>query len=295
MTTRWNILYRGALSSCNYACDYCPFAKTRNTAAELAQDAQQLRRFVEWVRGRTEEIGVLFTPWGEALIHRSYQRAIADLSRMPNVRRVAIQTNLSCQFDWIADCDLSTTALWATWHPTQVPMERFVERCRRLDDAGVRYSVGVVGLRDAFDDIEELRAALTPHVYLWVNAWKREAGYYCEEEIRRIEKVDPHFRLNTVRHASRGLRCRAGSTSFTVDGEGTIRRCHFISSVIGNIHEPGFESALIPSACSNETCGCHIGYVHLEPLDLYARFGDGVLERIPQDWPSQKQLAGAAS
>ena len=35
---RWSIYYRGSLSSCNYACGYCPFAKTRNTRSELARD-----------------------------------------------------------------------------------------------------------------------------------------------------------------------------------------------------------------------------------------------------------------
>jgi MoaA/NifB/PqqE/SkfB family radical SAM enzyme len=288
--TRWNILYRGPLSSCNYACGYCPFAKTRNTAAELARDAEQLARFTSWVSGRKEGIGVLFTPWGEALIHRAYQRAIVEMSLLPNVHRVAIQTNLSSSLEWLADADLSTAALWATWHPTQTSMERFVERCRRLDELGARYSVGVVGLREAFADIEELRAILPRHVYLWVNAWKREPDYYREDEIRRIERVDPHFRLNTVRHRSLGRPCRAGSSAFVVDGDGQMRRCHFIPQVLGNIYESGFENALVPRDCTNETCGCHIGYVHLETLDLYTRFGEGVLERIPQDWPAQIDL-----
>ena len=33
---RYNILYRGPLSSCNYACDYCPFAKRAESRVELA-------------------------------------------------------------------------------------------------------------------------------------------------------------------------------------------------------------------------------------------------------------------
>jgi hypothetical protein len=41
-----SILYRGPLSSCNYACGYCPFAKRRETAAELARDREALARFV---------------------------------------------------------------------------------------------------------------------------------------------------------------------------------------------------------------------------------------------------------
>ncbi|MES2572948.1 MAG: radical SAM protein, partial [Verrucomicrobiota bacterium] len=90
----WLILYRGPLSSCNYGCDYCPFAKTRNSREELLDDARKLARFVDWVERRTEQIGVLFTPWGEALFHRPYQEAIARLSHQANVSRVAIQTNL---------------------------------------------------------------------------------------------------------------------------------------------------------------------------------------------------------
>ena len=41
------ILYRGPLSSCNYSCNYCPFAKTKNTKAELAADTEKLNRFVK--------------------------------------------------------------------------------------------------------------------------------------------------------------------------------------------------------------------------------------------------------
>src|SRR5687767_8385196 len=175
---RWSILYRGSLSSCNYACDYCPFAKTRNTREELRRDAAELERFADWVEGRPEQIGVLFTPWGEALTHRSYQRVMSRLSHRPNVWRVAIQTNLSAPLDWLKAANVQTLALWATWHPSQISMECFLRQCRVLDDFGARYSVGVVGLKETIPKIEELRRKLPRSVYLWVNAWKREAGYY---------------------------------------------------------------------------------------------------------------------
>jgi hypothetical protein len=69
----------------------------------------------------------------------------------------------------------------------------------------------------------------------------------------------------------------------SVDGDGTARRCHFIGTPIGNIYEPGFEQALLPRPCTNATCGCHIGYVHMPERGLYEVFGDGVLERIPAE------------
>src|SRR5262249_33469596 len=160
----------------------CPFAKTRNTREELREDAAKLERFVGWVEGRRESIGVLFTPWGEALHHRAYQQAITRLSHFPNVRKVAIQTNLSAELEWLSQTRRERVALWTTYQPTQVTRRRFREQSARLDALGVAHSVGVVGLREHFEEIEALRRELDARTYLWVNAYKREPGYYTAGE-----------------------------------------------------------------------------------------------------------------
>src|SRR2546425_107857 len=151
--TTWNILYRGSLSSCNYSCDYCPFAKTNNTRAELHQDELQLERFVAWVASQHQRIGILITPWGEALVHRYYRRAMVALSRLPHLYRIAVQTNLSAPLGDFAEARRETLALWTTFHPSQVSLSRFVARCHELDGAQIGYSVGVVGIREHFDAI----------------------------------------------------------------------------------------------------------------------------------------------
>lgn len=282
----WNILYRGSLSSCNYACDYCPFAKTSNTIAELAQDERELDRFASWVGSQSQRrIGILITPWGEALVHRYYRQAMERLSHMPNVYRIAIQTNLSAPVGDLASSDLDALSLWTTFHPSQVPLDRFLSRCRNLDEAGIRYSVGAVGLREHLAPIESLRKQLKPDVYLWVNAYKRDPDYYQPGEIERLRSIDPYFHWNLQRYASAAKPCDAGLASFTVDGDGEARRCHFIPAVIGNIHQPNFAENLKPSACSAATCGCHIGYVHRPQLALGDLFADGILDRIPARWP----------
>lgn len=281
MKTSWSILYRGPLSSCNYACGYCPFAKTRNTRAELADDARRLHRFISWVAVREEEIGILFTPWGEALIHLSYQNALCELSHLKNVRRAAIQTNLSCSLDWLAGANAERLALWCTFHPGEVALDRFLHQCHALDANNIRYSVGIVGTKEALPFLEPLRAGLRPEIYVWVNAFKRQPQYYTAEETSQLAGFDRLFPVNNQRHPSLGRACRTGQSVFSVDGHGDMRRCHFVKDVIGNIYEPGFEAVLRPRPCPAETCGCHIGYVHLEDLGLDAVFGDGLLERIP--------------
>lgn len=281
---RWFILYRGPLSSCNYACGYCPFAKTKNTRAELAHDAACLERFIGWVASRPESIGVLFTPWGEALIHRHYQEGMRRLSHLPNVWKVAAQTNLSFSPQALQDCNRQTLALWTTYHPTETTVPRFAARCQTLRETGIHHSVGVVGRREAFQDIRSLREELPKETYLWINAWKREPDYYSAEEMAELASIDPWFSFNARPHPSLGRACRSGHQAFTVDGNGDVRRCHFIKDVIGNIYEEDMASILRPHGCGIAECRCHIGYVHLGHLGLDTVFGDGLLERIPMGW-----------
>ena len=115
---------------------------------------------------------------------------------------------------------------------------------------------------------------------MWINAAKRSETY-AEDDIQRFEAIDPLFRMNTIEHPSFGKSCRAGASVISVDGEGDVRRCHFIKDVIGNIYDEGFDKCLIERPCTNQTCGCHIGYVHLDYLELDKVFATGLLERVP--------------
>jgi len=299
----YSILYRGPLSSCNYGCDYCPFAKRNETYEQLESDRVALARFINWCEAQSAsgcELSVLFTPWGEALIRPWYQEALARFTQMPHVRRAAIQTNISCHLKWVDGCKLDRLALWCTYHPTETTRQRFLDRCYELDQRGVRYSVGIVGLKAHVEDAKWLRERLPESVYLWVNAFKRSENYYDAPTFDALTKIDPLFPINNVRHASRGNACRTGHEVFSVDGDGAMRRCHFIKEVIGNIYDEKWEATLSPRPCSAETCGCHIGYVHMNKLELYELFGDGVLERIPanQIWRQMSDcnhIAKAAS
>ncbi len=275
------ILYRGPLSSCNYACPYCPFAKRRESRAEQEADRLALARFVGWVARRTAPTSVFFTPWGEALVRHWYREALVELSRLEHVHRVAIQTNLHAPVDALRHADRQKLALWCTYHPGEVPRARFLRQCAKLDELGLDYSVGVVGLREHFDEIEALREALPASRYLWINAYKRSPGYYDVEDIARLARIDPHFSTNTIRHPSRGRRCRTGESVVSVDGSGDMRRCHFVDEVIGNIYADEVTDALRPRPCPNATCGCHIGYVHMNDLGLYDVYAGGLLARIP--------------
>lgn len=279
------ILYRGPLASCNYGCEYCPFAKRVDSRDQLADDARALARFVSWVIGRDRPAQVLFTPWGEALIRSPYRRALIELTNAAGIQRAAIQTNLSCDLAWTRECQSERLGIWATYHPDWIDLERFATKVRTLHERGVQVSAGVVGVREHFAAIEALRSRLPPDLYLWINAYKREPAYYSPDELTWLQTIDPLFPVNNQYHPSRGHACRAGHTTISVDGRGDARRCHFIPQVIGNIYRDDFESRLRARPCSNDTCGCHIGYVHLKRLQLSSIFGSGAgsgtLARVP--------------
>jgi MoaA/NifB/PqqE/SkfB family radical SAM enzyme len=278
------LLYRGDLSSCNYACHYCPFAKRQDTREQLAKDNADLQRFVTWVGQQHRDIAILFTPWGEALIRGYYREAITQLSHMPQVKKVAIQTNFSCSTTWLKHCDLEKTAFWITYHPHEIELERFIATCQQLDQYQVRYSVGVVGLKAHFSLIQQLRQKLATHIYLWVNAYKRETHYYTPSDIQQLLAIDPHFENNNSYHQSLHSVCTTGESVISVNGAGDITRCHFIKQKLGNIYQQSFTDYLRPRTCSNTSCGCHIGYIHLEKLQLYPLYGEGLLERIAKSF-----------
>jgi hypothetical protein len=277
-----SLLYRGPLSSCNYDCRYCPFAKRTENRSQLEKDAAALVRFTDWLATETaHRWRILFTPWGEALVRRWYREAITQISWLPHVESVAVQTNLSCSLDWIANCQRERLAFWATFHPTQVDRASFVAKVRQLYAQRVRMSVGVVGVPEFRDEIAALRQELPADVYVWVNAQQPRPRPYSEKELAFFSAIDSRFELTVHKHRSLGQACRTGESVFTLDGRGDMRRCHFVDDVIGNIYHTNWPSALQPRTCSRQFCQCFLGLSHLDPLQLDDEFGVNVLARIP--------------
>ena len=275
----WRILYRGCLDSCNYDCTYCPFAKYSASKQQLQQDEQQLNRFVNWVEAQTVPIRVLFTPWGEALIWSYYQQALIRLAQCDNVQTVCIQTNLSGKLDWLRRCDTNKLYLWASYHPDQVTLTGFKQQCELALRLGAKLSVGSVGLKQHLSAIQALKQVLPARTSFWINAYKETPAYYSKQEIQDFCQIDPFFKLNLASHDSFDQPCATGESVFTVDGDGNIRRCHFIHDILGNIYQPNIASVLTRRNCTASSCDCYIGYIHLRALGFPERYGETYFER----------------
>lgn len=286
MEVGYTLIYRGPLDTCNYNCIYCPFTKNKPHEETLKLDLQSLERFVNWIENKKENIfSILFTPWGEALTYPWYKDAIHHLSKLSNIKKVVIQTNLSAQLEWLVDVVKSKVALWCTYHPLNVEQGDFLSKTEELYSIGIRHSIGIVGLKEFIGDAEKIRERLNKETYFWVNAYKRESNYYSKTDLTRLLKIDPYFYINYQSHESIGHSCQCGKSVFSINGNGDITRCHFVKDKLGNIYTSNIEDTVKCDLCPNNKCQCYIGYIHLDHLSLNKIYGNRKLERIPNEYP----------
>lgn len=261
------LLYRGSLSSCNYACEYCPFSKSRASESEIDRDRAELNRFVEHFEQKSlptpfSRLSVMFIPWGEALVHGYYHESIIRISKIPEVETIIIQTNLSTSPSWVENAEKGKLSFWCTFHPTQTDIDSFLNLLAVLDEHETRYSVGIVALEEFYDAAMRLRKKLPEQVSCWANPLDDNAAAYSREAVQRWTRFDPFFSHALKQRQTLGTVCRCGQSVFTVSGNGDYRRCPFVHETLGNIYSPDFP--VKAEACPNETCLCFIGYIHWE-------------------------------
>jgi hypothetical protein len=274
------LYWRGPLDACNYGCPYCPFARRPIRREVLAEDRAALERFVAWVEAHAERsYAIQFTPWGEALIWPWYQEALVHLSHLPHVAQVGGQSNGSGATAWVDDADRSRLALWLTWHPGEVALERFLARVADLRGRGARVAAGIVAQPGRPEEAERLRDGLPAGTAVWVNA-KRPGGRYTEAEVARLTAVDPGFPLDLRGVNSGGLACEAGQRSLLVEGDGTLRRCHLVQRRVGHLYDEGLDAALAPRPCPRARCDCYVGHAWLPVTGLGARGLDVVSRHL---------------
>jgi len=257
----------------------------------LNEDKYQLERFVTWISGRDfkdNSVAIMFIPWGEALIHSWYQKALSELSHLRIVDKVVIQTNLSCSLQWLDKLDPEKIALWTTYHPSQVGIEEFISKVGYLREKGINFSVGCVGKKEFKNYILALKNRLSDpklgKVYTWVNAFKNEGNdYYTSEDVEFFNSIDKYFNINLNNYNSFGKECRAGKSVFFIEGNGDIRRCNFDDNILGNIYKNDLDQLVCDSKCRQRVCDCYIGYINLVGLNLNAIYGGRILERVPME------------
>ena len=275
------IYYRGFIKSCNYRCSYCAFAKRSGSLSELQRETDGLRRFYEKICRQKEPVQIFFLPYGEGLIHSVYQEAIADLSALPQVQAVGIQTNLSLEPESFLQIlrqrgNAAKVRLWATYHAEMTTRAGFVAKVKRLA-AEVAIAAGMVATPEKEEEIRALRAELPPQIYLWLNAMDRRKAAFSQPVIERLREVDPMFGYEFAPYRDRAAggkgfsRCLAANQQYL--DKGILRASCFFQKG---------EKSQNPACHNHRRCDCYLGYSNFIGNPSASFFGENRVFRIPQ-------------
>ena len=240
-----------------------------------AKDRQALAKFVETVTVTEHPVSVMFTPYGEAMIHKDYQQALATLSSLPQITSVGIQTNLSFKVAEFIEriCKHggqgNKIRLWCSYHPEMVSQRRFISQCQQLQEAGITFCVGAVAATDPahIACLQSLRSSLPVDCYLWLNRMDGLKRPYTPAEIAIFTAIDPEFTHELTSYPASLSQCRAGLDSVLITADGSSYACHLSKGRMGNL----YHNKPWQRICQSRHCRCYVAYVHRQPSANYFR------------------------
>ena len=281
------VIYRGSLKSCNYSCSYCPFAKHRALPTELERDRRNFERFCDSIAGRVQDlsIGAVFlAPYGEVSMHRWYWEGLSRLAGLPGIDRVGMQTNLSFSVEeCLAIFDSpegkrDKLCIWATFHPEMTTVEEFVSKCHKLSRKHISICAGAVGVPRNIPVLKELRARLSPAVYLWINKMDGLKRNYTPEETDTFARIDPFFTYELRNPEAAAQMC---VDRCFVEADGKIHTCN-ISKIKDVNWYDGREEEILEPLCGRKRCSCYLAYGGRSDFALKPFFGEYPVYRIPR-------------
>lgn len=261
MKRQW--YYRGSLKSCNYSCSYCPFSKRAYSGQSIEKDQDAFLRFTDHMVKQQNGGAVQVVPYGEALIYPYYWEGLAALSKSPAIDAVGAQSNFSFPVGQMLAVyqthggNMGKLRLWGTFHPEMTSVGQFAQQCHLLEEHGVSYCVGAVGVPQQIEKIRMLRAALPDFVYLWVNKMDGLGRRYTDGEIRDFTEIDGFF-LQELKHYRADITVCADSRF--VEADGTMRRCNISRQSLGNFYDNSDGVGERPQSCKKKECGCYLAY-----------------------------------
>lgn len=277
---------------CNFHCTYCvstgEWAKDARIDWKRAEDPVNFRRTLDWFAAQESPLGVRLATLGEPFASRQFLEGAAWLSNQPNIRFVELVTNASLLKSRLRTfgqtADLTRISLWATYHPTEITIDRFMGNVLAARDHGCFVVVNALLFPDTITGIEALRER-TREEGIHFNV---DLGYHPEADTGTYSKsadvvplvdtadwhrealrlgVDPDLLsanlvgLNDVT----GQPCSAGHRYFFIGIDGDVYGCSRYYDLqhnrLGNVLDEGFglprrelpwAACAAPYGCSNK-------------------------------------------
>ena len=278
---------------CNFDCSYCVTSSTRTAAGKkvwaTVDGPVRYRRVLNWLADLDVRLRVRLSTNGEPFVSKDFLAGAARLSHAENLEFLEIVTNASYtkrQFlSWVESVRVERLSVWATYHPTEIALDRFVEACRVAQDAGAFVVAHAILFPDNLDTFEALvescqDADITIDTTMGINM----NGQYPEQGHVPLAETHPDQLPYYHRHPAalqavaqavsdwNGRPCSAGHDYIRIDEKANIYRCGPYALIgqepLGNVLDPDLSLELREAEYApcraHLPCICKEDYFHLE-------------------------------
>ncbi len=250
--------FNGRYAHCNYACPYCYVPTSVNKGMHFNFTIQ------DWEKAFEKHFGnmptVFYLSYGEPTIASEFYDVIDMIGRHPNWE-VKITSNISLPLDKLLNTKVSKESrlnINASFHPTQITIEKFLEKCSYIRKHGIEPSIIYVMYPPQLDDFEKKyldifrQNGYVVHIRAFRGLYKgkKYPGAYTDEQWKKVakymDKANLKYQLGEVNGL--GRLTMLGMTHILVDNIGRIEMCdsYVGDSSYGNLFDEKINLSIEP-------------------------------------------------
>lgn len=245
---------------CNFHCDYCYSNPKLGIEKPLP-----IKKIIGSLK-KTGKAWIISMTGGEPFIYPNFVELCYELTKE---HKIAIDTNLSInqkvrEFANKINPD-KVRYIYISTHIKEREkrngVEQFIQNLLLLKEKGFNIIVNYVlhptlieKFKKDYEYFKSRGIELKPKPFKGESDGKIYPDAYSLEEKELLLKYNPNY-LSLVPLDSKGLRCRAGKDFIRILSDGTVTRCVFDKSVLGNIFE-GIKLNATAKPCKIKKCNC---------------------------------------
>lgn len=277
--------FNGRYAHCNYSCPYCYVATSVNKGMHFNYDMETWEKAFE--RHFQNQNVVFYFSYGEPMMAGNiFYEALEMIGRHP-LWEVRMTSNVSLPMERLMNTRVAKEgrlSINASFHPTQITIDKFLEKCDEIRAHGMEPSIIYVMYPKQIDDLERYIAIFRKKGYrVHIRAFrglykgKKYPQAYTKEQWIKTAKYMDRGNFKYQLHAVNGLgrMSMLGMSHILVDNYGKIEMC---DSYVGDRHygnifdekiyldvKPYPFPGLVPLAAVDDIADyTEIGYTELE-------------------------------
>lgn len=235
--------FNGRYAHCNYACPYCYVATSVNKGMHFNYDVETWEKAFE-KHFKDKEI-IFYFSYGEPMMAGNVFYDVLEMIGRHPTWEVRMTSNVSLSLKRLLETRVAQEGrlnINASFHPTQISINKFLEKCDEIREHGIEPSVIYVMYPEQIDDLEGYMLLFRERGYrVHIRAFrglykgKKYPQAYTYKQWRQTAKYMDIGNFKYQLHAVNGLgrMSMLGMSHILVDNLGKIEMC---DSYVGDRH-----------------------------------------------------------